>query len=311
MELDPEMAALPVVTPATYVQPADRRRIFAPIFASAAAAAVVPPGMEIFDRTIPGPPDNPSLAVRIYRPAAQGPLPAVLYLHGGGFIFGNLDSEHARCVQLSDAAQCIIVSVDYRLCPEHPYPAPFHDAYTALEWVAAEAKSLGIDLARLAVAGTSAGGCLAAATTLAARDRRGPKLCYQFLCSPVLDDRLQTPSARDFTAVPIFSRFQAERMWRFYLGPLTGPTPDYAAPAQATSLKGLPPAYILACGLDPLRDEAIEYGMRLMAEGAAVELRVVPNVPHAFDLSVPTAARSRQVLAEMLEALRRALNPSR
>jgi acetyl esterase len=305
MELDPEMSGIPVITPETYTEPEERRRMLAPLFAKSAAAAAIPGGMEIRGKIIPGPPGNRDLPVRIYRPAVAGPLPVLVYCHGGGFIIGNLDSEHTRCVQLSDGAGCIVVSVDYRLSPEHPHPAPFDDVYAALEWVAKEGLSLGADLTRLAVGGTSAGGGLAAAVALASRDRKGPSICYQFLCSPVLDDRLETPSARDCTAVPIFSRFQAERMWRYYLGSSAGPAPAYAAPARASSLRGLPPAYILACGLDPLRDEAVQYGSRLLAEDIAVELHVVPNVPHAFDLVQPTAARSRQVLAEMQEALRR------
>jgi acetyl esterase/lipase len=262
--------------------------------------------MQIVDSKIPGPASNPELTVRIYRPAGFGSLPALLYCHGGGFIFGNLDSEHARCVQLSDGGRCVVVSVDYRLSPEHPYPAPVDDAYAALEWLAAEASSLGVDTTRLAVGGTSAGGCIAAAISLASRDRQGPHIGYQLLGSPVLDDRLETPSAIRCTAVPIFSRFQAERMWAFYLGDRCTATPAYAAPARAASFKGLPPAYILACGLDPLRDEAVEYAMKLLAEDIAVELHVVPNVPHAFDLAQPAAARSRHVLAEMQDALRRA-----
>lgn len=306
MNIDPELQGFPIVTPETYTGPAERRRLFAPIFAGSAAAAVVPAGMQIVERAIPGPGGNPGLKVRIYRPAASSPLPALLYCHGGGFIFGNLDSEHARCVQLSEGAGCLVVSVDYRLSPEHPYPAPVDDAYAALEWLAAEAPSLGVDISRLAVGGTSAGGCIAAAICLASRDRHGPRIGYQFLCSPVLDDRLKTPSALDCTAVPIFSRFQAERMWGFYLGDRGAATSAYAAPARAESFKGLPPAYLLACGLDPLRDEAVEYAMKLLAERIAVELHVVPNVPHAFDLARPAAARSRQVLAEMQEALRRA-----
>jgi acetyl esterase len=306
MDIDPELQGFPIVTPETYTGPAERRRVFAPIFAGSAAAAVVPAGMQIVDRVIPGPAGNPELSVRIYRPAASGSLPALLYCHGGGFIFGNLDSEHARCVQLSEGANCVVVSVDYRLSPEHPYPAPVDDAYAALEWLATQAPTLGVDLARLAVGGTSAGGCIAAAIALASRDRQGPRIGFQFLCSPVLDDRLKTPSAVDCTAVPIFSRFQAERMWAFYLGEGHATTPAYAAPARAASVAGLPPAYILACGLDPLRDEAVEYAMKLLAEQIAVELHVVPGVPHAFDLARPMAARSRQVLAEMQEALRRA-----
>jgi acetyl esterase/lipase len=307
VDIDPEFEGFSIVTPETYTGPAERRRIFAPIFAASAAAAVIPSGMQIVDRSVPGPSGNIGLKVRIYRPAAPAPLPALLYCHGGGFIFGDLDSEHARCIDLADGAGCVVVSVDYRLSPEHPYPAPVDDAYAALEWLVAEASPLGVDITRLAVGGTSAGGCIAAALGLASRDRGGPRIGFQLLCSPVLDDRLETPSAVHCTAVPIFSRFQAERMWRFYLGERAAPTPAYAAPARASSFRGLPPAYILACGLDPLRDEAVAYAVKLLAEDIAVELHVVPQVPHAFDLARPAAARSRQVLAEMQHALRRAL----
>jgi acetyl esterase/lipase len=306
MLVDAEYQGIPVITPETYTGPLERRRIYAPIFAAAAKAAIVPADMRITDRVIPGPASNPDLKVRIYRPGGAGALPVLLYFHGGGFIIGNLDSEHGRCVDLSNGAHCVVVSVEYRLSPEQPFPAPIDDAYAALGWLEASGAALDIDVQRLAVGGTSAGGGIAAALALASRDRHGPKICYQLLCSPVLDDRLETPSSRDCTAVPLFSRFQAERMWRFYLGDHQGPTPVYAAPARAASLRGLPPAYILACGLDPLRDEAIEYGLRLLAEGIAVELSVVPNVPHAFDLAIPSAPRSRATLAQMQEALRRA-----
>jgi acetyl esterase/lipase len=307
MNLDPEMSGLPIYTPETYLEPEERQKMLMPLFAEAAAAAPVPTGMEITERSIGGPADNPRLAVRIYRPAAKSPLPALLYFHGGGFAIGNLDSEHGRCIQLADGAQCVVISVDYRLAPKSPYPAAVDDAYAALIWFWTEGDTLNCDAKRIAVGGTSAGGCIAAATALASRDRAGPSICYQLLNSPVLDDRLDTPSARDCTSVPVFARFQAERMWSAYLGSSAGVTSPYAAPARATTLRGLPPAFILAAGLDPLRDEGIAYASRLLAEGVAVELHVIPGVPHGFDLVQPFAVRSRQSVSTMQNALRMAL----
>ena len=306
MKIDPEMGDLFVFTPENLPPPVERRNAMVPMFAEAVAAAIVPQGMEATNRTIPGPSDNPQLAVRIYRPAASGPQPILLYFHGGGFTLGNLDSEHIRCMELATGGECIVISVDYRLSPENSYPAAFDDGYAALEWIAAEGKSIGADVNKIAVGGCSAGGCLAAAVAIASRDRKGPAVCFQFLSSPVLDDRLETPSMRTCTDVPIFARFQAERMWKHYLGKLTGEPPVYAAPARVADVRGLPPAYILACGLDPLRDEAVQYGCRLLADGIPVEMHAVPNVPHAFDLIQPTASRSQAALAEMQRTLRKA-----
>jgi len=204
-----------------------------------------------------------------------------------------------RCIQLSEAAQSIIVSVDYRLCPENPFPAPTNDAYAALEWVAGEAKTLGIDLDDWRSAG-QARRLSSCRDSVGGPGSRRTKLCYQFLCSPVLDDRLQTPSAGIAPRSQRFSRFQAERMWKFYLGQPAGLTSIYAAPARAASLKGLPPAYILRAVFDHCATRLSNMACDSWLKGSRSNSALC-RCPHAFDLSVPTAARSRQVLAEMQE----------
>ncbi|MEU5881924.1 alpha/beta hydrolase [Spirillospora sp. NPDC047279] len=254
------------------------------------------------DREIPVP-------VRIYRPKeAAGPLPALVYFHGGGFVTGDLENEHVRCLDFAAEAGLVVVSVDYRLAPEHPYPAPFDDAYAATVWVHENAAELGVDPARIGVGGGSAGGGLAAGVALKARDENGPPLVFQLLVYPVLDDRMDTPSMRAYTEPPLFNRTDAGHMWRHYLGPHHGNAPVYAAPARAADLTGLPPAYVLAAEVDPLRDEDLEYALRLIRTGVPTELRHVPGVYHGFD-GVLQAAVAREALAGQRAALRRAFPP--
>ncbi len=240
--------------------------------------------------------------LRIYRPrSVAGDLAGILYLHGGGFCIGSTDTEHAGAVALANAVGAVVVSVDYRLAPEHPYPAGLEDCYTGLVRLAGLP---GVDPARLAVHGQSAGGGLAAATALLARDRGGPQLCFQSLGIPELDDRLETPSMVAFTDTPMWSRGQAIKSWEYYLG---GKAADqYAAPARAQDLGGLPPAYVVTCELDPLRDEGITYAQRMLAAGVSVELHSYPGAFHGAML-VPTAAVVQRMQAELIEALRRAL----
>ena len=176
-----------------------------------------------------------------------------------------------------------MISVDYRLAPENPFPAGVEDCFAAIEWAGRNHAELGIDADRVAVGGSSAGGALAAAVALMARDRGGPRLCYQLLVYPVLDNRLNTPSMLGFTHTPVFARRTAEAMWRHYLGDQISDTSPYAAPARAKTLSGLPPAYVEACALDPLRDENIAYATRLLEAGIATELHVYHGVPHGFD----------------------------
>jgi acetyl esterase/lipase len=240
--------------------------------------------------------------VRTYRPRdATGDLPGVLYLHGGGFCLGSVDTEHGGAVALSHALQAVVVSVDYRLAPEHPYPAGLDDCYAGLCHLA---DLDGVDAERLVIHGQSAGGGLAAATALVARDRGGPSLRLQSLGIPELDDRLDTPSMRAFTATPMWSRPQAVMSWQYYLGGVQAD--GYAAPARAEDLTGLPPAYLTTMELDPLRDEGIQYAMRLLAAGVSVELHSYPGTFHGSALA-QDAAVSRRMSADLVAALARSL----
>jgi acetyl esterase/lipase len=259
-------------------------------------------GLAIDDRKIPGPDDAPDVAVRVYRaPTRADAVPCVVYFHGGGFIAGDLDTEDARCVRLARGAGCVVVSVDYRLAPEHPYPAAVDDCFAALSWACAGADDLGIDDARIGVAGASAGGTLAAAVALMARDRGGPSLAFQLLVYPALDDRRQTASMQ-FVGTPFVDGDSSARLWDFYLGESRSDVSPYAAPARAASLSGLPATYLMTAELDPLRDEGIEYAVRLLHAGVSVELHQFGGAFHGFDM-LPSAI-SQRAAAEQVEWLR-------
>ena len=264
--------------------------------------------VRVTDARAPGPPDAPDVPVRLYRPAVTGPVPALLYLHWGGFVIGGVDGVHHTCVRIADQVGALVVSVDYRLAPEHPFPAALDDCHAVLEWVAKEATELGVDADRIGVGGESAGGGLAAALCLAVRDRGGPAVRHQCLLFPALDDRLDTVSARAFTDTPMWDRANALVSWSHYLRGRAGATdvPALAAPARATDLSGLPPAFVVACEFDPLRDEAIDYAHRLIQAGVRTELRYYPGTFHA-SIAVAEAAVSRRILADQVAALRAGL----
>jgi acetyl esterase/lipase len=266
-------------------------------------------GITIEDRQVPGPEGAPPVPVRVYSPAGDAPAggrPALLDIHGGGFCSGSIDMEHGFAAQVARELGATCVTVEYRLAPEHPFPAGVDDCYAALRWMHDEAATLGLDPLRIAVGGQSAGGGLTAATVLLARDRGGPPVCFQFLGIPELDHRLETPSMRAFIDTPIWHRPNAEISWRNYLGDDVDEVSCYASPAIATDLRGLPPAYITTMEYDPLRDEGIVYALRLMEAGVSVELHSFPGTFHGSAL-VPTAAVSRRAGAELLVALRRGL----
>lgn len=247
---------------------------------------------------------------RLYRPVPPdggGPdgsareVGGVLYVHGGGFCLGSAALEHATSVRLCRDVGAVVLTVDYRLAPEHPWPAGLEDCYAALRVLAGLP---GVRPERVAVHGVSAGGGLAAALALLARDRGGPSIAVQSLVTPELDDRLETPSMRSDAMVPVWSRALGRRSWEHYLG---GREPDqYAAPARATDLAGLPPAYVVACELDPLRDEAIAYGTRLLAAGVPVELHCFPGTFHGVQVAAGTPVVDRMD-AELVTVLRRYL----
>jgi acetyl esterase/lipase len=213
-------------------------------------------------------------------------------MHGGGFVAGDLDSEEVRCLRLADEAGCVVVSLEYRLAPQHRYPAALDDCFTALCWTASSAPSLGVDPDRIGVAGASSGGNLAAATALLARDRGEPAVAFQCLVYPTLDDRMQTASV-GFVDTPMIDGSDVARCWDYYLGAdRSDDVSPYAAPARAVDLAGLPPAYVMTAELDPLRDDGLHYAMRLLEAGVSVELHQFAGAFHAFDL-FPTAISQR------------------
>ena len=306
MNLDPELAAaVPFLPNLPIGEPEEARASLRRMLAEYPRPPL-PEGVTTVDRTVPGA-DGNEVPVRVYSPPRDGaPVPAVLYIHGGGFVVGDLDTEHAGAASTADALGVVVVSVDYRLAPEHPFPAGLKDCYSALQWLAGEAGALGVDAQRIAVFGQSAGGGLAAGLTLLARDRGSPALCFQVLGIPELDDRLKTPSMVAFTDTPMWNRPSAERSWRYYLGErANGDTSPYAAPARAEELSGLPAAYVSTCEYDPLRDEGMIYALRLLQAGVSVELHQFAGTFHGSTILPAEVSRRQQ--AEMTDALRRGL----
>ncbi|GAU68135.1 hypothetical protein SSP35_06_02230 [Streptomyces sp. NBRC 110611] len=212
-------------------------------------------------------------------------------------------------MDIARRVNAVVVSVGYRLAPEHPYPAGAEDCYAALLWLAKNAGELRVDAARIAVHGISAGGGLAAAVTLMARDRGGPALAFQYLDLPELDDRRDTLSMRRFTDTPGWNAPNAEMSWRHYLGERAGgdDVPVYAAPSRAEDLAGLPAAYVVALEYDPCRDEALAYAEKLFATGIPVEVHVFSGAYHLAYL-IPTAKVSRRRAEERITVLRHALH---
>nr|WP_235874923.1 alpha/beta hydrolase [Saccharopolyspora aridisoli] len=270
---------------------------------------VVPGEVTATDHEVPGV-DGVPVPVRVLRPtAAPVPLPAVLLLHGGGFVMGGVDSLTAQAVGLCAHVPAVVVAVDYRLAPEHPYPAALRDCEAALGWTASESESLGVDAARIAVYGMSAGGGLAAALTLLVRDRGGPPVRFQVLDAPEVDDRVETFSARTFDETPLWNHADAVLSWRHYLRGWNGDVPAYAAPARADDLSGLPAAYVSVYENDPLRDEGMAYASGLLRAGVSVELHLFPGTFHRSAVLTGAAVSQRQA-AETRDALHRALNPA-
>lgn len=306
--IDPELAEFVEMLPlGDWTDPVGARAAMDDLIATL-NATVDATGVVVEDRTVPGPPGAPDVRVRVYAPATRTvAVPGLLDIHGGGFVVGTIEMEHAVAARLVRSLGIVVVVVDYRLAPEDPFPAGLEDCYATLQWMVAHAPSLGIDPTRVGVFGQSAGGGLAAALALLARDRRGPALCFQFLGIPELDDRLETPSMVQFVDTPVWHRANATLSWRYYLGEGTGgDISPYAAPARATDLRGLPPAYVSTMEFDPLRDEGILYALRLLQAGVPVELHQFPGTFHG-SAAIPTAAVSKRGAAEMLDVLQRGL----
>lgn len=269
-------------------------------------------GVEVADLHVPGPADAPDVRLRTYRPRAarETALPVLYALHGGGYVLGSPDVDHEANLRLCRDLGVLVVSPDYRLAPEHPYPAALEDCLAGLWALVKNATGLRLRPERIAVCGDSAGAGLAAALTLLTRDRGGPAICFQYLCSPALDDRLVTPSAVACTDTPVWNRRSAELSWTAYLGAAVGArgVSPYAAPgrAEVPQLVGLPPALVSVMHFDPLRDEGIQYAQALLAAGVLAELHVYPGTFHGA-VMVEHAAVVRRVTEDATAALRRAL----
>jgi acetyl esterase/lipase len=280
----------------------------------AALPAELIAAVDMTDHVAPGA-DGGDVALRCYRPAGTtAPLPCLYWIHGGGMVAGSVAEDDLFCLRLVGATGIAVVSVEYRLAPEHPFPAALDDAYQGLLWTAGNAGVLGIDPGRLAIGGASAGGGLAAGTALRARDQQGPPLRFQYLAYPMLDDRDQTPSSIEFSGIPSWNRERNRLAWQWFLGASygSGNVSAYAAPSRAAELAGLPPTFIQVGELDLFRDEDIEYAARLLRAGVAAELQVYAGVYHGADGLVPEADVSRRFLRDRDEALLRALShPSR
>lgn len=304
---DPELAVVVPHLPSADLADLQAARDWIAGFAANAPAADET-GVEVRDHYAPGHEGAPDVLVRVYRPAGvDGALPAILHIHGGGFVLGSIASEHRGCCDLARNIGAVVATVEYRLAPEHPFPAAIHDCFAALVWLAAKSADLGVDPDRIALFGQSAGGGLSAGLALYNRDHGGPPLCFQYLGIPELDDRLDTPSMRAFTDTPMWMRPNAEWSWKYYLGdPAPAEVSIYAAPARATDLAGLPPAYIATMEYDPLRDEGIHYALGLLAAGVKVELHSFPGTFHGSIL-VQHAAVTQRINAELAAVLRRAL----
>ena len=270
--------------------------------AATSDADISPTSVTWSDQTVGVVASGEPLKVRIYRPAESAPSGGLLFLHGGAFVFGGLESEHSRCVRYSEQAHCVVVSVDYSLAPEHPFPAAIDDAVRALQWLVENAESLHVDPARLAVAGVSAGGAIASGVVLHARDASGPALRAQLLVYPVTDSNTDTPSMKKFFRAEPFDGERARRMWGLYVSDVNDVS-QYASVARATDFTHLPPTYIVTADLDPLRDEGLDYAISLIDAGNTVELHHFPRTYHGFDAVAPAARLSARALDEQCRFL--------
>ncbi|MFH9670971.1 alpha/beta hydrolase [Streptomyces sp. NPDC017405] len=267
---------------------------------------------EAEDRTVPGPGDSPGLPLLVCRPAAPSVpagLPVFYHAHGGGLVAGTNRAGVTEPLAWARELGAVVVSVEYRLAPEHPHPAPVEDAYAGLLWTAEHAREIGGDPDRIVVAGASAGGGLCAALALLGRDRQGPRPLGQLLMSPMLDDRGHTVSSRQMAGVDLWDRTAGDTAWTALLGDRRGGpgVSPYAAPARATDLSGLPPAFLEVGSAETFRDEVTDYASRIWQAGGVAELHVWPGGCHGFDALAPDAALSRAARAARVDWLRRLL----
>jgi acetyl esterase/lipase len=314
---DPELAAAlelikEMITPGMRLEDIEAVRQSPGIALLAQADLTAGGAFEVEDRTVPGAEGSPEISLLICRPTAPAPdrpRPVVYHVHGGGMVLGTNRVGVDQILDWARELDMVVVSVEYRLAPEHPYPAPVDDVYAGLLWTAEHAKELGADPERIVIAGASAGGGLTAALALLLRDRGGPRPVGQVLLCPMLDDRNDTPSSHQMAGLGVWDRTANETGWTALLGEVRG-GPDvspYAAPARAEDLSGLPPAFLDVGSAETFRDEVVAYASRIWQAGGVAELHVWPGGFHGFDGFAPQAAVSRAARTAQLEWLRRLL----
>jgi len=312
----PEFARrLPVIDPELARYLADVAAAIPP--ASPATPAARRARLEAVARRFPYPPDDVArhdhwlhlpgreLMVRVYRPR-PGTLPAILYLHGGGWVAGSVESHDGGCAKLAQDASAVVASVQYRRAPENPFPAPNDDAFEALLWLARSARDLDVDGARLAVAGDSAGAHLALGAAIEARDRGGPAVAFQLLLYPVAAPDFETASYREHALSPTLSRADMIEYWNHYL-PGGAAEGDARAIPFSDTLRGLPPAYVIVAGLDPLHDEGVTLVNRLREAAVPATLVDEPALTHGFLRATPFCRRARAVQEAFGKAVGEAL----
>ncbi|MFF1303693.1 alpha/beta hydrolase [Streptomyces sp. NPDC058307] len=317
---DPELSAAldlikDVISPGLTVDEIDVVRQGAGIDMLAELDLTLDGFFEVEERSVPGPEGDPEISLLICRPAGASAAPAglgrpvIYHVHGGGMILGNnrvgMDVPLAWAKELDG----VVVSVEYRLAPENPHPAPIEDVYAGLVWTSEHAEEIGGDPERIVIAGASAGGGLSAALALLTRDRKGPRPMGQLLMCPMLDDRNDSPSTYQMAGLGVWDRTANDTGWTALLGELRGgpDVPAYAAPARAEDLSGLPPAFLDVGSAETFRDEVLAYASRIWQAGGVAELHVWPGGFHGFDGFAPQAALSQAARAAHLSWLRRLL----
>lgn len=266
--------------------------------------------IEVIDLAIDSYETNYQVPIRLYKPkGATENVPGLIWIHSGGFVLGNLDWENNICQRIVRDVGCTVLSVDYRLAPEFPYPTPLEDCYSALKWFAENAEEYGVDANTIGVAGASAGGGLTAGLALLARDRKGPNIVFQMPLYPMINDRNNTPSNIEIQENLVWNHELNEGAWNMYLAGENGKenVPIYAAPARATDLTNLPPAYIAIGQLDPFRDETLTYVTKLCQAGVDVEFHLYPGAFHGFENVAPNADVSIRTTTEYVQAVKRGL----
>jgi len=258
----------------------------------------------VVDRTLPGPAGD--VPVRIYTPDGRAPFPVLAFFHGGGFVIGSLDSHDNVCRELCAETGCLVVSVDYRLAPEHPFPAAPEDCYAVTRWLSEHGAEIDADPTRIAVGGDSAGGNLAAVVSLMARERGGPVLRHQLLVYPVTDHAFDTPSYSENAEGYMLTRDMMQWFWGHYVVDESQGRDPMASPLRAKSLADLPPATVITAEFDPLRDEGEAFAEKLMAAGVRTRLTRYDGVFHGFFAMSDAIERGRRAVQQAAQALRQA-----